>query len=70
MHQLGCIEKVAIKTPYILVERQKAKKFPIGDVSVESDQRGEIACLERELEELKIREEYYLLTIDKAEKEL
>ena len=52
------------------MEDKKAKKVPTGDVDVESDQRGEIARLKRELEESRIREEYYLTMIEKAEREL
>lgn len=52
------------------MEDKKAKKVSMGDVNVESDQRGEIARLKRELEESRIREEYYLTMIEKAEREL
>ncbi|WP_394676810.1 hypothetical protein [uncultured Sphingobacterium sp.] len=71
MRQLGYIDEGSTKKPLTFyMEDKKAKKVSTSDVTVESDQRGEIARLKRELEESRIREEYYLTMIEKAEREL
>lgn len=71
MRQLGYLGEGSTKKPLTFyMEDKKAKKVSTGDANVESDQRGEIARLKRELEESRIREEYYLTMIEKAEREL
>lgn len=71
MRQLGYIGEGSTKKPLTFyMEDKKAKKVSKGELNVESDQGGEIARLKRELEESRVREEYYLTMIEKAEREL
>lgn len=71
MRQLGYLDEQEKKKPLtFFMENKPNKKKPIKDTVEDIDEKSEIIRLKRELEESKIREEYYRRMIEMAEKEL
>lgn len=60
MRQLGYLDEQVKKKPLtFFMENKPHKKKPIKDPVEDFDEKTEISRLKRELEESKIREEYY-----------
>ena len=71
MRQLGYLDEPVKKKPLtFFMENKPHKKKPTKETIEDIDEKSEIMRLKRELEESKIREEYYRRMIEMAEREL